>query len=34
MVSTEIADAVACREAIDAVLQRSVESFPATTLGL
>ena len=34
MVSTEIADAVACREAIDAVLQRSVETFPATTLGL
>ena len=34
MVSTEIADAVACREAIDAVLQRSNETFPATTLGL
>jgi len=34
MVSTEIADAVACREAIDAVLQRSIETFPATTLGL
>jgi len=34
MISTEAADAVACREAIDAALQRSVETFPATTLGL
>ena len=34
MISTEAADAIACREAIDAVLQRSVETFPATTLGL
>lgn len=32
--SIEVADAVACREAIDAVLQRSAEAFPATTLGL
>jgi hypothetical protein len=28
------ADAKACREVIDAVLQRSVEAFPVTTLGL
>ena len=28
------ADAVVWREAIDAVLQRSEEAFPATTLGL
>lgn len=34
IVSEEPADAVACREAFDAVLQRSVEAFPATTLGL
>ncbi len=27
-------DAIRCREIVDAVLQRSVESFPATTLGL
>lgn len=34
LVSQEAADAVACREAIDAVSQRSIETFPATTLGL
>ncbi|MEO7337098.1 MAG: hypothetical protein ABIV63_11005 [Caldimonas sp.] len=34
MLSRETIDAVECREAIDAVLQRSVEAFPATTLGL
>ncbi|MEP7056877.1 MAG: hypothetical protein ABI809_03780 [Caldimonas sp.] len=34
LVSYEPVDAVACREAIDAVLQRSTEAFPATTLGL
>ena len=33
-VSREDADAVRCRERIDAVLQRSEESFPATTTGL
>lgn len=32
--SRETADAVHWREAIDAVLQRSEEAFPATTLGL
>lgn len=32
--SREPADAVHWREAIDAVLQRSEEAFPATTLGL
>jgi hypothetical protein len=32
--SRETADAVQWREAIDAVLQRSEEAFPATTLGL
>jgi hypothetical protein len=32
--SREAADAVQWREAIDAVLQRSEEAFPATTLGL
>lgn len=32
--SLEAADAVQWREAIDAVLQRSEEAFPATTLGL
>lgn len=32
--SRETADAVQWREAIDAVLQRSAEAFPATTLGL
>ncbi|MFT3955975.1 MAG: hypothetical protein QM722_16800 [Piscinibacter sp.] len=32
--SREAADAVHWREAIDAVLQRSEEAFPATTLGL
>lgn len=34
MASHEPADALECREAIDAVSQRSVEAFPATTLGL
>ena len=34
MASHEAADALACREAIDAVSQRSIETFPATTLGL
>ena len=34
MASREAADALACREAIDAVSQRSIETFPATTLGL
>lgn len=34
LASQEPADALVCREAIDAVLQRSVETFPATTLGL
>lgn len=33
-VSRDEADAVRCRERIDAVLQRSQESFPATTTGL
>lgn len=33
-VSTEPADAIRAREALDAVLQRSVEAFPASTLGL
>lgn len=33
-VSREAADAIVWREAIDAVLQRSEESFPATQLGL
>lgn len=32
--SREPTDALACREAIDAVSQRSVEAYPATTLGL
>lgn len=32
--SREVADAVQWRELIDAVLQRSEDSFPATTLGL
>ena len=32
--STDAADEVPCRELIDAVLQRSIEAFPATTLGL
>ena len=32
--SRDEADAVRCRERIDAVLQRSEESFPATTTGL
>jgi hypothetical protein len=32
--SLEPADAQACREAIDAVSQRSEVSFPVTTLGL
>lgn len=33
-VSYEAADAIVWRETIDAVLQRSEEAFPATTLGL
>lgn len=33
-VSTEVADAVRAREHLDAVLQRSCEAFPASTLGL
>ena len=33
-VSLESADAVQCREIIDAISQRSSEAFPATTLGL
>ena len=33
-VSRELADAIRCRELIDAISQRSVEAFPATTLGL
>ena len=33
-VSHALDDAVRCREIVDAVSQRSVESFPATTLGL
>lgn len=32
--STERADELRCKEAIDAVLQRSDEAFPATTTGL
>lgn len=32
--SHDAADAVRCRELIDAVLQRSEEAFPATTTGL
>ena len=28
------ADAIRCRETVDALMQRSVESFPATALGL
>lgn len=32
--SREAADALTCLEAIDAVLQRSAEAFPVTTLGL
>lgn len=34
IVSAQTADHVECREAIDALLQRSVEAFPPTTLGL
>ena len=34
MASHEASDAVACREAIDAISQRSAEAFPVTTLGL
>ena len=34
LVSYDKADEIRCREAIDAVLQRSVEAFPATTTGL
>ncbi|MEP6739388.1 MAG: hypothetical protein ABJA61_03360 [Caldimonas sp.] len=33
-VSARPVDQVECREAIDALLQRSVEAFPVTTLGL
>jgi len=33
-ISRDAADAVQWREVIDAVLQRSEEAFPATTLGL
>ena len=33
-VSLEPADAVYCREIVDAISQRSSEAFPATTLGL
>jgi hypothetical protein len=33
-VSTEVADAVRAKEALDVVLQRSSEAFAATTLGL
>ena len=32
--STRVIDLVECREMIDALLQRSSETFPATTLGL
>ena len=34
IVSARAADHVECRETIDALLQRSVEAFPPTTLGL
>jgi hypothetical protein len=34
MASHDPADAIACREAIDVVSQRSTEAFPVTTLGL
>lgn len=33
-ISTRAIDLVECREAVDALLQRSVETFPVTTLGL
>jgi hypothetical protein len=33
-VSHQAGDLVRCRESLDAVLQRSVETFPVTTLGL
>ena len=33
-VSTEPADAIRAREDLDAVLQRSIDAFPASTLGL
>jgi hypothetical protein len=33
-VSAAEADAIRCRETVDALMQRSVESFPATALGL
>ncbi|MDO9313515.1 MAG: hypothetical protein Q7T97_03090 [Burkholderiaceae bacterium] len=33
-VSTEISDAVRDRDRLDALMQRSVDAFPATTLGL
>ena len=32
--SSDVADAVRAKEALDAVLQRSTEAFPASTLGL
>jgi hypothetical protein len=34
MVSGRASDQVRCRETIDALLQRSVEAYPPTTLGL
>ena len=34
VVSGRASDQVECRETIDALLQRSVEAFPPTTLGL
>lgn len=34
MASHEAGDALVCREAIDAVSQRSTEAFPVTTLGV
>ena len=34
LASYDKADEVRCKEAIDAVLQRSIEAFPATTTGL
>ena len=33
-VSLSEADAIHCRETVDALMQRSVESLPATALGL
>lgn len=34
LVSYDTADEIRCKEEIDAVLQRSIEAFPATTTGL